>query len=131
MTAAVERSHQPLEWGVDDCALWVADAVKQASGHDPAAAYRGRYANAREAIRLWREAGGFDALIAGSLEAQGWREIDVHEAQDGDIGLCHADYRRPDRHAVTLHFGGYWTARAGIGVVSFPDAIRAWTRRQD
>lgn len=126
---AIDATARPMEWGRDDCALWVADVARAMHGHDPAQAFRGRYRSAREAIRLWRAAGGLDVLIGKSLEAEGWRRIDPAEAKDGDIGIVRAHPVRADRVAAAIHHCGYWIARGAIGVVAFPDALEAWTCR--
>ena len=68
----------PIRWGRDDCALWCASAVLEATGYDPAQDLRGTYDSWMSCRRLVMSAGGLEALIAPRM---------AHEAlgpMDGD-----------------------------------------------
>lgn len=60
---------RPFAWGRHDCALFAADWVLNETGHDPAAAWRGRYRSEAGAARAIEAAGGleeaFDAALRG------------------------------------------------------------------
>lgn len=47
------RKATPFTWGVNDCCLFVADAIEAMTGDDPASEFRGRYAD---------EAGALEAI---------------------------------------------------------------------
>ena len=76
-----------MRWGVDDCALWAADIVKDALGYDPVAAYRGRYHSRFGALRYISANGGMQGLLQGAARRHGWKRIDPRWAKPGDVGL--------------------------------------------
>ncbi len=49
-----ERRRTAFAWGTHDCILFAADAVAAMTGRDPAAAWRGAYADAEGAARIIR-----------------------------------------------------------------------------
>jgi hypothetical protein len=51
------HQHRPFEWGQWDCILFACAAVAEMTGHDAAAAYRGRYTDAQGAALALRELG--------------------------------------------------------------------------
>lgn len=79
------RRRAPFQWGVNDCALFAADAAHAITGADPAAEYRG-YSDEVEALRLIKAAGGMRALVA-------LPEKPVAFAQRGDGVLALIDGR--------------------------------------
>lgn len=108
-------------WGTLDCALFSAGAVQVMTGHDPAAAFRGRYSTAGGATRALSRYG------AGTLEAtiaSQFGEIQIGFARRGDavlvgdtVGIC---------VGADAVFIGEDNGVAGL--VRFPRAIwqRAW-----
>lgn len=54
----LERADQPFAWGVNDCALFAADAVQAATGTDIAAEFRGLYTDEDGALAAIRELTG-------------------------------------------------------------------------
>ena len=46
------RALLPFSWGMQDCAMFAADAVKEITGVDIAEDLRGTYSNADQALRL-------------------------------------------------------------------------------
>ena len=70
-------------YGVIDCCLFSADAVEAMTGHDPAAAFRGRYSSAAGSARALKRygAGTLEATIDTMFEA-----IPVAFARRGDLG---------------------------------------------
>jgi hypothetical protein len=81
VAAALQR---PFEWGVNDCALFAADAILAMTGTDPARDWRGRYASAREARALMRARGYADK---GVLLASILPEVPLSRADAGDIAI--------------------------------------------
>lgn len=57
----LSRADTPFEWGVNDCALFAADAVLAITGTDIAASYRG-YTTAEEAQDILDAHGGLQGL---------------------------------------------------------------------
>lgn len=59
---AATRS-EPFRWGQNDCALWCASAVLDATGYDPAADLRGTYGTRFECLQVLKRHGGLLGLI--------------------------------------------------------------------
>ena len=55
-----ERRYMPFQWGVNDCCLFGADAVKRITDYDLAEAFRGKYHTAFGAMRQIVESGARD-----------------------------------------------------------------------
>lgn len=91
-------SGQPIVPGRHDCCLFGAGAVMAQTGHDFAAAWRGRYTTMAGGRRVLRKAGFADhvALIAAHLPA-------VHPAfaREGDLALV----ATPEGPATGVHQG--------------------------
>lgn len=78
------KRHQPFEYGVNDCAHFVADAVRVMTGEDPMPELRGQYDSEFGSLRVMTEIG------QGSLEATvdaKFPEIGIGHAQRGDIAF--------------------------------------------
>lgn len=84
MDAAAEA---PMRWGVDDCALWVADTIAPALGYDPAAEVRGRYKTRRGSLRITGRA-GLQRQLTKIARRHKWTRIEPFQAQPGDVGLA-------------------------------------------
>ena len=70
-------------WGTFDCAIWACDWIRDATGFDPAASYRGKYSSEAEAIAIFgTDLGNFAATIASSI---GTPEVLPKLARRGDI----------------------------------------------
>lgn len=80
----LERLSTPYEWGVNDCALFAADAVLAMTGKDPMAEFRGRYDSQIGALRLISDMGK-DSL--GDAVATMLDEIEPARLSRGDVGL--------------------------------------------
>lgn len=84
---AMDRAAEaPMQWGVDDCALWCADPLLDVLGYDAAGDYRGRYASRDEARAVLGKAGLPAAIRAAALR-HGWESIEPASAESGDIGV--------------------------------------------
>lgn len=70
--------------GQHDCALFAAGAVAAVTGHDYAAAYRGRYTTTRGGIRVLRKAGFADHVALASSHLA---EKPVARANPGDLAV--------------------------------------------
>lgn len=86
--AALDRAAaQPMRWGRDDCALWVANIVGAALDSDPAWTVRGRYRSRAGAQRILGR-GGLAAMLRGIARQQGWQAIRPAAARIGDVGIA-------------------------------------------
>jgi len=88
------RWEEPFAWGVNDCALHLADAVAAMTGADPLHELRGARSTALGAARVARRIGGVPAALARA----GLQPIDPALAQRGDAVLLHA--QPGQRHGV-------------------------------
>jgi hypothetical protein len=78
---------KPFAWGEHDCCLFACDAVREMTGIDPAAEFRGRYSTRAEAYRLLRREtgkGDFLEAIGAISETCGFVSVPVPLARRGD-----------------------------------------------
>lgn len=113
------RMREPFGWGVHDCCLFAADAVKALTGVDPAAGFRGTYSTAAEAVDVLARIGGIEAAAArvGS-------EIRPLFARQGDVGLLEDGKRL----MLGVCAGAMWLVpmAMGLGVRPLAVATKAW-----
>ena len=72
-----------FKWGVFDCCTFAADWVKSATGIDPMADYRGRYASKEQAMALLRERGG--GTLLASLTGLFGKSVHPAKGMRGDL----------------------------------------------
>lgn len=85
LVAHLERSSRAsYALGQHDCALFAAGAVEAVTGHDPAAAWRGRYSTLNGGLKLLRKAGHQDYIEATAAHLP---EIHPSAAAPGDIAV--------------------------------------------
>jgi hypothetical protein len=113
------RLAEPFAWGKQDCCLFVCDAIKAITGHDPAADLRG-YSTEREAMRILRAHGG----VRGLADTRAGAAVPLLAAQVGDVGLLPLD----GRDTLALCGGAHWMAPGAAGLVALPldAAVAAW-----
>lgn len=115
------RRRQPYAWGVNDCAICAADLVAAQTGHDFAAAFRGRYADEAGAREILASLGHPDlASLVDSFLKRG-----EGRPQRGDVVL----QPHPDGEFLTVVWGGgvIGPGPDGLGIVPrAPEAI--WWR---
>lgn len=131
IVAGIERSgSHVMQWGVDDCTFWAADIHRDAFGEDPASAYRGRYSTRRGAMRVLGR-GGLKRAMTGAARRLGWRRIDPHLAQPGDVALVHTltPDGKPTLATALCRKPGWFVARNERGFDAIPAAKagRAWS----
>lgn len=102
------REGAAFAWGQHDCALFVCDAIKEFTGHDPAADVRG-YKSERGAARVVKSLGGMRAIGASRFGA----EIHPMQAQVGDVGLI----EMAGRESFVLCGGSVWVGAGATGLV--------------
>jgi hypothetical protein len=113
------RRNEPFAWGVNDCALFAADAVLAITGTDLAAAHRG-YNSAAGAMAA--SGSNMAALAARIVAEHQLVEIPPAFAQRGDIGLAEA----PAGLTVVVRITDRWVAPGKSGLDRAPVPIRAW-----
>lgn len=88
----------PFEYGVNDCALFAANAVKEMTGVDFAEDFRGKYNTALGAKKALKAA-GYNSLE--DLAADKFKEIPALTAKMGDLAILDS----PDGPALGIVFG--------------------------
>lgn len=83
----------PFEWGKNDCCLFAANWVALATGHDPAATYRGSYRSALGAARHLRKAGGIIAVADAQLTPFAVTRCQPAFAGRGSVVVAEVDKR--------------------------------------
>lgn len=87
LAAALEAARdKPFAWGSHDCGLFAADCVLAMTDVDPAAAYRGQYAD-EEGARATMLALSSGGLRAAWTKALGPAMNNVRMARRGDVAL--------------------------------------------
>ena len=72
-----------FEWGTFDCALHVCNCIRAIAGVDPAASYRGKYADEAGAAAIFGSS--LQTFIAAQCTALAMPEISVTYARRGDV----------------------------------------------
>lgn len=111
LDAAIERGLERAEanlfrWGVDDCALWCADVLRDALHVDAAEAFRGRYDTRDGAYDVLGPL-GLALALARAARRNGWARIHPSDARIGDLGLAVG----MDVACVLKYRGGFWVGR--------------------
>jgi hypothetical protein len=110
-------------WGVNDCCLFAADAVREQLGVDPAGPLRGRYATALQAERVLHLVGGLEGICRATLgEPLRYPLL----ACVGDVGIV--DEQMSQRRMLAVCIGEWWalpTAK-GLGLMPLDGAAMAW-----
>lgn len=122
-----------VRWGVDDCALWVADIIRAALGYDPAVRFRGRYDDRAGASTALGPL-GLGMAISAAAKAHGWPRIEPEAGRVGDVGVTALPVLINgviERRMTTFicRAPGWWVARGVRGYAALPSqAIRfAWS----
>jgi hypothetical protein len=119
----VVRLQLPFAWGVNDCALWVADAVAAMLGRDALAELRQPVRRtAAQAYRAVRRRGGYAAALARA----GLQPVPPACAQRGDVALLPAPGQPTPALAICM--GADAAAPGPHGLVTMPmaQATAAW-----
>lgn len=118
------------KWGSEDCALWPANWALALTGRDPAAKWRGSYADDVTARAIIEASGGYLGLVREGLEGTGWTPTD--DLESGDIGVVEGVLAMSGVCAIegqiaAIRVGGFWTVRAvhGLRGVDVPH-LAAW-----
>jgi len=124
-----ERQFAAFQYGRWDCCLFVCDAIREMTGVDPAAVFRGRYRSrteARQAIRELTGSRSIRAVVECVTASFGMAEIPVRCAQRGDAVLIErsSDYSL----ALVALNGREMIAASSRGLWRLPlsQGVRAW-----
>jgi hypothetical protein len=77
------REGVPFAWGTFDCAMFCCQWIRELTGTDPGAAYRGKYSTEAEAIAIFGN--DLASFAAGVLTPLGAVEVEITYARRGDI----------------------------------------------
>jgi hypothetical protein len=119
--AANER--EAFAWGTRDCVMFAAGAVAAIAGKDPAHHWRGQYASALGAARIFRNWGGFEEMVATIAGAEGFDEQPVTMARRGDLVLLAGKWPAA---GVCLGLYSAFTGPKQIVMVKTAQCSRAW-----
>lgn len=105
---------KPFAWGLNDCVLFTAVWVKEATGVDHLADLP-KWENEKQALRIAKKLGGLEA----EMDAR-FKRIDPNFAQDGDIALY--------RDGLCLFSGAriVGPGAGGLVHVNRTEAVCAW-----
>ncbi|WP_114393511.1 DUF6950 family protein [Oleisolibacter albus] len=117
--------HSTFAWGRVDCCLFAADAVVAVTGVDPAAPWRGTYADAGTATRLLARMGGLSAMAARVARHHGWPAVPPAFLGRGDVALVRLD---DGRHALAVCLGAALVlpAQRGLAALDRTRALSGW-----
>lgn len=117
-----QRRDWPFEWGRTDCALFASDWIWEATGVDPAEAFRGKYTTAAGAARALKRYGAGDLEGTATMMLGG--PIPRLKARRGDI----VSVETGGQVALGVCLGGEVACVSPEGMVTIPlrQARRAW-----
>lgn len=115
-------------WGENDCLMFVAGWVREVTGTDPGARWRGTYSTEAGAKAVLQLNGGMLALMDRQLVAHGWRRVKVTAGYHGDVVI--AAPRGYAEHVAGVLVSPVRVAfhtKTGITIVPAP-ILKAWRR---
>lgn len=118
---------EPMAWGQDDCALWVANILRSALGFDPAVNFRGRYHTPRGARRAL-SGFGLPGVLREVAREHRWPPVVPRKAEVGDVGLVSPRGRGPSC-CVICRGSGWFVGRTEEGFAAVPSEVvrLAWS----
>jgi len=136
-----ESAEKPFAWGEHDCCLFVCNAIREMTGKDPAAEFRGRYKTRAGAYALLRRQTGpsgdgcvqptqkFDFVEAITVicEICGFPPVPVPLAQRGDVVIFADSEGTPALGIVALDGRTVLgLAINGLRRLAIDSALQAW-----
>lgn len=109
-----KRLKTPFQWGKNDCALFVADAVLAQTDHDIAKAFRGKYKTELGAAKALKKIGKGD--LRKTLVFLLGKETSLLNAKIGDVAIF---IQNEEECAGIVYYGGIFTT-GKEGLVSLP-----------
>ena len=122
-----EFAHTPFEWGRNDCVTIPAGWLIALGWPDPIYDLRGTWSSALGAARIFREGGGFLAMVDTRLRDLGAIPIPPLHARRGDLALVREPGVRT-RTLIGIVEGGIIFSPGTHGLVRVPlsAATHAW-----
>lgn len=115
------RLAAPFAWGGNDCAAFAADCVQAVCGTDRLHAARGPRGTERQARRLLRRLGGWDAVTRCGLQP-----VPPAQAGRGDLVLLRQAEGAAPALGVCLGEVAVCPGAQGLARVAMRHALRAW-----
>lgn len=117
-------SGRPMQWGVDDCSLILADWWKLNHGTDPAAHLRGTYSTEVEKDQIVEKMGGVENLVNSIAQSVGAKKSAANE--DGGFGVVSII---GIGHISAIRAGRFWACRSmnGIAFTSRAKLVSGWS----
>lgn len=135
--AGMDRADCRMRWGVDDCAMWVADIQAPVLGYDPAEQVRGRYKTRLGALRV-TGAAGLLGQLRSIARRHGWKRIAPASAKPGDTGLAWTvievrGKQTPVLATVICRAPGWFVGRneGGVTALRADNVAMAWSVLDD
>lgn len=128
----LQRAQAPFAWGVNDCALFAADAIRNMTGEDIAADFRGKYTDEAGA---WKTAASVTGIANATVaDCAAWCAAKAglaewqpaRMAQRGDLAIVRNGAREI---SGIVHLNGrHVVSVAETGLVRLPITaiVRAW-----
>jgi hypothetical protein len=125
-----EATKLQWQWGLHDCALWMADYVARVRGGDPGAEFRGKYASEFRCGLFLARRGGLLKVVGDVAASIGLSETD--DPKRGDIGVIWAPALNMGRVKMeptsAIYLGGNWARFSHLGlIVGDAKFISAWS----
>lgn len=120
----IDRAARPAQWGVDDCALWVAGILEDAFGYDAAEQWRTGYSD-RAGADASLGALGLAGALRRVAKERGWERIDADQATTCDVGVVMlpalVDGKSTKRATTVIcRAPGWFMARSARGIAAWP-----------
>ena len=112
---------RPFSWGDHDCTLFAANVVRELTGEDPAAMYRGTYSNKEEADTAIVEAGSLETLVIAALG----EPISPKLAQRGDVVMIETE-EDGEALGICLDHRAAFAAPVGVTLLKMSRCSKAW-----
>lgn len=135
--AGIDSTTCRMQYGVDDCALWVANIQRDVLGYDPAAHVRGRYKTRLGALRV-TGAAGLLGQLRKIAKRHGWKRIEPAAAKPGDTGLAWTTIDVRGKQVATLatvicRAPGWFVGRneGGVTALRAEHVAMAWSVLDD
>jgi hypothetical protein len=123
-----QKQRGAFEWGVNDCCLFVCDAILAVTGVDPGLPFRSAYKTPLEGARLVKEyCGGAIPELAEAMALKfSYPEVESAFIHRGDLGLYLDPVEGP---TLGINIGRNFTFLTEQGLVYVPNSMmaRCWS----
>lgn len=124
MISELLERERPWQWGVMDCALWLAEWLILNGYDDPAFDLRGAYSDEASCLALLAERGGLLAVVTACAARAGLQEIDKPE--HGCVAVI-GSANNPARQCCAIWSSDGWRIFQEQGFLTVrARAVRMW-----